>query len=489
MTGTPDPGSPRPRHAGGAPTAGVRGALAGGALLLGIMLPVAAAAILLGGVGIDADGRPALARWLALESVAGAAAAVAAGALSRRVAGGPRGPALLAAGVLAAGLVEAAILLLARSASGVHMPAWLAFLPPFAGAAGVLAGGWRPGVRAPGRGPSAGTVLRYAVPALALLCGTALAAFAVPRLGDGREARVVATALALDLTVTVPALAGLLLVRARRLPWIALLPIVALGYALAAAALPDRHRGVLEGMRFLVVAAEALLVLALVRRARAALRGTADGAGDFATRIRAASHRLLGHRVAAGILATEVALLHHALRGPRRRGPDAGAFTAHREVGYLPVLVGLLLLLAVETVALHALATLWGPVASWTLTGLSLYAIVWLLGDYRALSARPTRITADRLLLRLGLRWEVDLPLDRIAAVEPWAERDAPPARDALTVTLIGPPDTRVVLCEPVEAIGMYGRTRTVREIRLRVDDAARFRAALRAALHRPPEE
>ena len=117
----------------------------------------------------------------------------------------------------------------------------------------------------------------------------------------------------------------------------------------------------------------------------------------------------LGPRV-AGVLATELALVAYAIGGwVRRPAPDhtARSFTCLR--AWTPLLAGLLVLLGVEIVGVHLLVSLASPTIAWVLTALSLYGVLWLVGDAQAARHRP--ILVDRLLVRVGLRWTVEIPV------------------------------------------------------------------------------
>ena len=75
--------------------------------------------------------------------------------------------------------------------------------------------------------------------------------------------------------------------------------------------------------------------------------------------------------------------------------------------------------LVAETIALHFLVARWSEVAAWVLTGVSVYGAVWLVGDYRACVARRIEVTEESLRLRLGLRWEAEIPYSAIAEIVP----------------------------------------------------------------------
>ena len=89
------------------------------------------------------------------------------------------------------------------------------------------------------------------------------------------------------------------------------------------------------------------------------------------------------------------------------------------------------------------------------------------------MAARPLRITATDLSLRVGVRWEADIPRDRIARVELLIPHNESPKSDTLVAALLGQANIRLKLNGPIEVIGMYGIRRTVQEIWLTVDGAA----------------
>ena len=109
--------------------------------------------------------------------------------------------------------------------------------------------------------------------------------------------------------------------------------------------------------------------------------------------------------------------------------------------------------------------------AAWILTGLSLYAWVWIIGDFHALRHRPVRISERTLHLRLGLRWTASIPLASILAVRAPTDNEKPGGKEHLQALLIGAPNRRLELSEPVTAIGLYGFTRRVTTIDLQIDD------------------
>lgn len=465
----------------------VRGVIAGAGLLVGIMLALAGVAIMMGMIERDPGGRLDLTRWIVLELVGGAIASVFAGALSRRMAGSRRGPLTLAACAFTVGLLEATEILRVTAAGRAVAPTWLVLLAPVVTAAGVLLGGlvrgpWHPHLPGATRLRLLSSSLPWVLPVLVLIAAATLSTVALPQVKAGTPSFVLAAALTLDLTIVVPGLAFALLVLARRAPWLIIIPTVVVGYALAAATIPTEHQAALGWIRFLVVPAELAVLTYLVVLARRVFAGASGHDGDFASRFRVAARRVLASRIPADILTTEISILHYAFRWRKPAPAGAGTFTMHRKAGFLVITIGLLLVLLVETLPVHLFVRQWSNWAAWTLTGLSLYACLWLVGDYRALVARPIRMTGTHLVMRVGVRWEAEIPLWRIAGAEPLAWNHEQPPRDTLVAGMEGLVNLRVRFADPVEVIGMYGIRRSATEVWLTVDEPERLSAALRAA-------
>ncbi len=463
------------------------GILAGGGVLLGSMLLLAFMAVIFGWIQQDKTGFVDLGPWLALEVLGGAVATVVAGWVCRNISLRFRGPAILALVVCSLGLVEAAEILRYMKGNSLTAPVWLVLCAPFVAASGILLGGSRRTPRdevtvVPLEFKSLSTVWRYAIPMTVLLAATLLALFVLPKHETDSGSSVLATAITLDLTMTVPGLVYFFLIRTRRLPWIAVIPTVAAGYLIATLAIPKQHHGLLEHMRWLVMPVELAVVTYLLIQVRRIFSATPQGEGDFVTRLRTAAVDMLGNRVVAGILATEIGILYHAFKG--KRDAKDPSYTVHRRSGYGSVLVGLFIVILVEAIALHFLVSLWSNTFAWVLTGLTGYAVIWFVGDYRALRGRPILLTPTALHVRVGLRWEISVALDSILEVRAHLTQKEK-SRDTLTAVVLGKPNLCLSVRHPVDVIGMYGIRKRANEIWLQVDEPDRLQHEVRAVLTR----
>ena len=325
--------------------------------------------------------------------------------------------------------------------------------------------------------------------------GVLLAALAVVRAVEaGIHPRLLADALTLDLLVTVPLAYWFLAVRGAGFPRVSVLPVFVLSVA-ATRFVPGLESGrLLPWLEWVAIPAELLLLTIVARRALGMSRALArEGGSDALESLRRAAFELVEVERAAEIIAYEAAVLWYALAGGGRREAPAGeAFGVRRRSGYGPILAALLMAAAVEAIAVHLFVRHWSVVAAWILTGFTAYAVVWLIGDFRALGRRTILLTEDELVVCLGLRWTVRVPLSQILSVRvPSVRESSGPSvsasrPDHLRAVILGAERQIVELASELVAVGFYGIRRRVRSIGLSVDDPKRFLAAIESRIGKP---
>lgn len=294
---------------------------------------------------------------------------------------------------------------------------------------------------------------------------------------------VLAAAILFDVAVALPAAYWWFFVRGRA-PLLRVAPAVMLGVAVAWAILPTEGRGVIASAHIVLIPLEVAVVGMVLR---ALVRSLRTGEGDAIERISAAAHAVVPYRGAAAAVAYEITLVYLALLSWRARPGvpgGAAAFSTHRRSGYAGLVFAVVVASVVEGVAVHLLAARWSVVAAWVLSALSAYGAVWMVGDLQAIRLRPTLVTPDALVVRVGLRWNVSLPWSEIESVEPRGRTPFPRrAPGHLRATPMGEPAFIVTLRNPARVSGPYGITRTVTRLGIAVDDAREFSAAVQARL------
>jgi hypothetical protein len=189
----------------------------------------------------------------------------------------------------------------------------------------------------------------------------------------------------------------------------------------------------------------------------------------------------------ARLIAFELVIIASALRflaGGWRR-PDPPGFAYHRESGLRMVLQLLPLIGIADVVLLEVVilphAVLWLRIAVHVL---AVYGLIWMIGLYASLRARPHRIAAGHAMLHRGLLGHLEIPLDQIAEIgEMPAFRDDWQARAyrkrAICVGVRGPAIVDLRLHAPLRAVGLLGPGRASDRVLVAVDDPAGFIAAL----------
>jgi hypothetical protein len=221
-------------------------------------------------------------------------------------------------------------------------------------------------------------------------------------------------------------------------------------------------------MRVLAIPLEVVLVFFAFRAARAATYSRGDGI----ERIRAACVGAFGDNGIARAVAAELSVLYFALAGGRRQP----GFTHGQRAGWSAVAFALGLVTLAEAIPIELWLRRFGTAPAVIAGAIHLYALLWLLGDARALRNRPTRVDGTTLWLRLGLRWSSDIPLAAIESLE-----TGPAPVGSLQLKILGATNVVVRMREPVEVRGFFGISRRSRTLAIQVDDPQGLVAALRA--------
>lgn len=252
--------------------------------------------------------------------------------------------------------------------------------------------------------------------------------------------------------------------------------------ALAAQVVPPQQHQTLDIIGRVGQLGELMLVAFGVWKSVAVLSDVRAAApapgGDVLTALQTGLSRNFGAR-AASILATEMVVVAYGLGGwflKPRTPSGAKAFTTLG--GWLPILVAIGIILAIETFAIHLLVSLIAPIAAWVFTALSGYGLLWLVADGQAARLRPILVSDTELFVRIGLRWTVTVPRSLILSVGP-AGRPIERVGHRLVLAMDGQATVEVTLREPVTVRGPLGIERRADCLAIGLDDPSAFIAAL----------
>jgi len=200
----------------------------------------------------------------------------------------------------------------------------------------------------------------------------------------------------------------------------------------------------------------------------------------FFPRLRAAITQEMG--LAGRFLLAELDMLQFALAGWGGRPvvrPGTAAFSSHRESGFPALVVFGCFGLGLETAAVHLLARHWSPAAANWLLVVDLYGLALLVAHGHAVRLRPTLLTAEAVLVRVGFFWQVAVPRTALLAAEPVrGDLSAGPETLNLAKPLFAAPNLLLTFAAPLVVVGPYGLRRTARRVAVYLDAPQRFIAA-----------
>lgn len=226
-------------------------------------------------------------------------------------------------------------------------------------------------------------------------------------------------AITLDMLVVVP-FVYFLLIRKSSVPNTTVVPVIVLSTVLATYLLPSQHQLYLSLFKtwFLPVVELGVLgfIIYKVSSAIRLYRSSRAGTLDFFATLKEVCYQILP-RPLVPPFATEVAVMYYTFVAWKQRSLKANEFTYHRNSGTPALLAALILVVVVETFALHLLLERWSPLAAWIATALSVYTTVQLIGFIKSMSRRPISAGVETLELRYGIMSETDIPYADIASV------------------------------------------------------------------------
>ncbi len=339
-----------------------------------------------------------------------------------------------------------------------------------------------PAVPATSRAPARGFSRAFALLALAIYA----VEFAIARSPAAGARPMIPLAVTLDLTLVVPALYWLLVIRPAGAAIGRVVAVFVLSFIGARFVLLPGQREYLMYVRFLGVPAELAAIAYIVIKVRRASRGFRSAAAhaDVPERIEAALADAFPYRAVGRLIGTEITVLYYALFSwgrPPHVPEGADAFTFHRRSGLIALLSAVIGAAVVELFVMHLVVHAFSPRWAWALSFVSAIGVLWLIGFTRAIVLRPVLVTTQGVLVRSGIQWTVALPFAALDRVDTGHVK-APAGRvaDHLRIGGSGRASAMIHLREPVGATGIYGRRKQVRTISMALDDPAAFADALR---------
>ncbi len=291
---------------------------------------------------------------------------------------------------------------------------------------------------------------------------------------------LLATAVAIDLVVTLPVI-YLLLIRKSSVPKTTVVPVFVACTLAASILLPDSQTEFLKIIAtYAIPVAEVVVIGYLgfrIYRTRAAFLAEQGAGRDLMERLRNAFVRELKPEFVARAAAFEISTLILAFWGQRR--PEGVTFTYHRRDSPRTLLGVFMGLLVAETAVVHILVAMWSPIVAWLATAASVYLLIQMIAHFRGVSSRPITVTKESLFIRCGILGDLEVDLKLVDSVKHISERGT---GDIFELGTLGPLTQANVFIEftrPVAVYKPFGSVSNVQRIAIAVDEPESLREIL----------
>lgn len=300
-----------------------------------------------------------------------------------------------------------------------------------------------------------------------------------------RDGNVLAIAITIDICCGIPTLYWLLVARPRQFDPITIAPAVIASVIVARFLLPSAHHEAIHLVEYGMIAVELTVVIyggIKIRRVIKEYQHLRSRRPDFLLNLRQSLEIVFNggnESVALNILASEISMMRYAFAWRMKNIFEHGkhSFSTHKKVQYSALFFTLLAVCSMEAIGVHILVALfWSTTAALVLTVFSAYTILFLVADYRAILQRPFVLEGSYLLVRTGIRWTADIPLDAIKMVRLAPRKlDDEMAQNMIRITPFGAPNVLLEFHTTQEIRGPYGIKREATLLGCSVDNAEEF--------------
>ncbi|WP_298325566.1 hypothetical protein [uncultured Dokdonia sp.] len=230
---------------------------------------------------------------------------------------------------------------------------------------------------------------------------------------------LISVGITIDLMLTVP-LIYFFLIRKKEIPKQTVVLVVIICLFICYKIIPTENQTVLPflGTWLLPILEIGIIAYILInlRKARLNYNKNRGNYIDFYTVVKTISQDLLPNFMAR-IIATEITVVYYGIIKWKRRPLKNGEFSIHKKSTSISILLGIMLIIGVETTVFHYILEQEGNPKAWLITFLSIYSLLQILGFLKSIIKRPISFEEDILHLRYGIIKETSIELSNIKSI------------------------------------------------------------------------
>ena len=324
-----------------------------------------------------------------------------------------------------------------------------------------------------------GNIVIFGIPLLLIL---AMVLLTKSKIFEENSA-IVSVGITIDLLFTIPVL-YFLLIKKRNIPKTTIVPLFIIGMVVATYSIPKEYHAILNWSKTWVFPVLELGVVVFVvykvRQTIQKYKANAVAASDFFSTLKETCREILPKRMAI-FLAMELAVFYYGFVFWKKKTIQENEFTYHKNSGTIALLIGIILIIGIETYVLHVLLLKWNTIAAWVATVASIYSGIQIFGFVKSMVKRPIVVEDDKLYLRYGILSETTIDISAIDTIQ---IRDNGIEFDDETRKLsplgeLEPYNMVLYLKDENILNGFYGMKKNFKKIVLFVDDKKGFKALL----------
>lgn len=227
-------------------------------------------------------------------------------------------------------------------------------------------------------------------------------------------------AITFDLLISSPII-YFLFIRKTKVPHTTIIPIFILGLVVGTYIIPKENQFFLHLFKFWVLPVIELSILFLVivkaRKTIIKFKQAQQHSQDFYSILKVTCSTIVPQKIVP-IVATELAMIYYGFIRWKKFHLQENEFSYHKKSSTQILLGAIIMLLLVETFAIHLLVIKWNATVAWILFGLSIYTVLQLIGFLKSLSQRPIVLDDERIYFRYGFMAETIVHYADIESIE-----------------------------------------------------------------------
>lgn len=295
-----------------------------------------------------------------------------------------------------------------------------------------------------------------------------------------QNANLLSIGITLDFLITIP-LIYFLIIRKRNIPKITVLSMFVVGIIVLSYTLPVEHQSLLSIVKTFAIPIVEIVVFSFIIYKVVKITESykqQKKSADFYTTMVKATAEVLPAQIAP-ILVTEISVIYYGFINWKKYILKENEFSYHKKSTIHSILIGFLMVILIETFALHFLLSKWSVIAAWILTILSIYTGLQFFALLRSISKRPIKIDKEtqQLVLRFGFFSDWSVPLKEVQSIE-LTVKDLPEDKSIVPFSPLGSLTEHNVIIrfhQEQEFSGLYGIRKKAKALAIYIDEKQQF--------------